>query len=66
MKLEEWFEKKGETIFSLAKKSGVSRQTIYDLLAGRTTPRVATAKKLSQGTRGAVSTKNILFRGSSE
>ena len=55
MKFRDWFEKSGYSVAELAETLGVTRQSVYNWLAGTRTPtlsRILKLNALSQGKLG--------------
>jgi len=49
LRLREWRDKRGESLYSLAEKSGVHFVTISRIEQGHLSPTVATLEKLAKG-----------------
>jgi transcriptional regulator with XRE-family HTH domain len=49
LRLREWREKRGESLYTLAEKSGVHFVTISRIEQGHLSPTVATLEKLAKG-----------------
>lgn len=60
MKLEEYFDKYCVNLASFARKVGMSRTYIYQLLKGKI-PKVNDAKLIEIATEGKVSKEELLF-----
>lgn len=59
--LARWVREQGDGARArLARRAGVQWQTVDAIVAGRVTPRVETARRLSDATDGAVSVAEIL------
>ena len=49
LRLREWRDKRGESLYTLAERSGVHFVTISRIEQGRLSPTVATLEKLAKG-----------------
>ena len=54
LRLREWRQKRGDSLYTLAEKAGVHFVTISRIEQGRLSPTVATLEKLARGLRISV------------
>lgn len=60
MRLSQWLKQNSVSAEDLAKKLGVTRQTIHNISSGRTEPTLRLADKINAETLGAVGFRDML------